>query len=326
MRKIFPAATAATVLAMTAAGCSMPGAPATKASIDYPRKTIRLTVPYAAGGPSDLAGRVIGECLSTELGEKVVVENKAGGAGAIGTLAVTRSAPDGYSLGIGTTGSVVIAPKLTENAGYVTADLRPISKIYELDSAILVRPDSPYTSGGEILEAMKANPGEVSVAVGGASTEYALELRRMESVYGVKPKAVPFEGGAPAQNALLGGNVDALFAATNNQVLEMIENGELRALATGGKDRSDALPEVPTLAELGYPELTNTATFFSLVAPAGLDEEVEKVLMERTHSCLQNEDVIKRLGSQFIPEDPDSPDDIVKEYEENATQLEKILG
>lgn len=311
---------------LTAVACSLPGAPAPASGDDYPTKTVTVVVPYSAGGPTDLAGRVITECLSDELEANFIVENKDGGAGAIGTLDMIRSKPDGYTLGVGTVGSVVVAPQLSNDAGYTYEQVLPLSKIYQLDSAILVKGDSTFKSAEQFFEAARKKPDSVSVAVGGASTEYALELRRMAQEYDVQLSVVPFDGGAPAHNALLGGNVDALFAAVNQPVLEMIEDGRVRALATGGEERSEVVPDAPTLSELGFESLTNTETFFSMLGPEGLDEAVQQTLTDSVHACLETEDVKKRLGADFIPADPGGPESIREEYAEKSAAVEKVLG
>lgn len=317
------------VLAVVAAGltgCSVPSTPPAESGAGYPTETVQVIVPYAAGGPSDLAGRVIAECLSKELGENFVVENKDGGGGAIGTLEMVRSPADGYTLGLGTVSTLVVAPELSPDAGYTTEDVTPISKIYELDSALLVRGDSPFSTAQQLLESVKSNPGTVSVGVPGASSEFAFELRRMAQEYGIELTVVPFNGGAPAQNALIGGNVDALMAGVDAPVLDLLKGGELRALATGGEQRSEFVPDAPTLAELGFPALTNTQVFFSLIAPVGVDGEIRKALTESAHRCLNDDAVRKRLGENFVPTSPGDAESIGREYEGAAANLRAVLS
>lgn len=319
-RRLLPLA-ALTALAVT--GCSLPGAPEPVGG-EYPARTVTVTVPYAAGGPTDLAARAMSECLGEYFDTRFIVQNRDGGAGAIGTLEMLSARPDGYTLGVGTTGSVAIAPLLSEHATYEPSDVEPITKIYELASALVVLDDSRYTSARQLLDDAKKGRN-VTVAVGGASTEYALELRRMASRYGVDLTVVPFDGGAPAQNALLGGNVDALFAAVNQPVMGLIEDGTIRPLVTGGEQRAPHLPDVPTLAELGYKELTNTTAFFALLGPAGLDPEVVDRLRAGTGDCLKKPSMRKQLGENFIPEDPGTPQSIAREWAESSADAKEIL-
>lgn len=320
MTRFLPACAAISLVA----GCALPGAPEPSGG-EYPVKRVSVIVPFAAGGPTDLAGRVLTECLGDELSERFVLENRDGGAGAIGTLEMLHSNPDGYTLGVGTVGSLVIAPQLSEHATYRASDAMPISKIYELDSAILVQGDSEFRTAKEFFEAARKKDKSVSVAVGGASTEYALELQRMAQQYDVELSIVPFNGGAPAQNALMGGNTDALFAAVSDPVLKLIDEGDLRALATGGEKRSQLLPDQPTLAELGFTDLTNTRTFFSLMAPKGIKPEVRDTLTEATHSCLEEDEVKTRLGKDFIPADPGNHTSLAREYDAKWDDAEEVL-
>ncbi len=310
--------------AMVATACSLPGAPEPTGG-PYPSKTVTVIVPYAAGGPTDLAARAMSECLSEELDQRFIVQNRDGGAGSIGTLEMLTSQPNGYTLGVGTTGSVVIAPLLSEHATYTPAEVTPLTKIYQLDSAILVLDDSKYTSARDFFEEAEKKKGSVTIAVGGASTEYALELRRMAKEYGVELSIVPFDGGAPAQNALLGGNVDALFAAVNQQVAGLIKDGTVRALATGGQERSELLPKKPTLAELGFKNLTNTTTFFALVGPDDMDPEVVGTLRDASGTCLDSKGLRDQLGADFIPTTPGTPKSIAKEWSQKSADAKKVL-
>lgn len=320
LRRLVPVAA---LTAVAATGCTLPGAPQPVGG-EYPSKTVNVIVPYAAGGPTDVAARAMSECLGTYFDTRFIVENRDGGAGAIGTLEMLASRPDGYTLGVGTSGSVAIAPLLSEHATYEPSDIKPITKIYELASALVVLDDSRYTSGKQLLDDAKKGR-KVTVAVGGASTEYALELRRMAKDYGINLTVVPFAGGAPAQNGLLGGNVDALFAAVNQPLMGLIKDGTIRPLFTGGEKRAPHLPEVPTLAELGYKKLTNTTAFFALAGPAGMDSEVVKRLRAGASHCQEDPTLRKQLGANFIPKQPGTPASISREWAESSADAKEIL-
>jgi tripartite-type tricarboxylate transporter receptor subunit TctC len=312
-------------VALVAAGCGSGGQATARDSENYPRKNIKLIIPQAAGGPTDLAGRVMSDCFDDKLGAQVIVENKDGGAGAIGTGELARSDPDGYTLGVGTIGTLIIAPLLSTGAGYTKDDITPIAKLYQIPSAVVVRADSEFQTAEQFFQRISAAPGGVSVGVGGASTVYALELKRLQQEYGLSVNVVPFKGAAPALTALLGGNLDATFEVITSDLLQRIRAGELRALASGESGRIDFLPDVPSVAELGYPKLTGTTTFFALVGPRGLPADIRAKLEGATETCLADDAVRQRLGQEYVPSTLVATDEIRKELDTAAGRYEGLL-
>lgn len=288
------------VLATSA--CGVDQAPAGAGGGDYPNGTVTITVPFTAGGPTDATARALAECLDKELGTNVVVENKPGAAGTIGTSELVQAKPDGQTLGMVSTTSAVAGPILQDGIDYTLDDLQPVALLAEIPSVIAVGPDSKYRNAEELFAAAKANPGSVTVAVPGTTTVFGIELQRLATEYGVKLETVPFEGGGDARNAVLGGNVDALWDAASKDLLDNIEQGQFKAIATGHGTRVDYL-DVPTLAELGYPKLVDSDTPFSLAAPAGTPESVVTTLEDKTRTCQGTDKYQQVVGEQFVPDE-----------------------
>jgi tripartite-type tricarboxylate transporter receptor subunit TctC len=296
------AALAVLVCAGALSACGVGGPEAGSSGADYPTKNVRIVVPYAAGGPTDLAGRASADCLSNQLGQPFVVENIDGGAGAIGMTEMTTAKPDGYTLAIGTIGNIVVAPLVGEGVQYSSDDIVPLGKIYEMPSALVVPADSPYDTAEELIAAAEAEPGRVKVATPGAASLYHVALQRLADEHGVEFNVVPFDGGAPAVTAFLGGNVDAMFLEASEQIRGLQSGGKGAIVATGSPDPVDFLGDVPTLESLGYDGLPSTSAFFTLVAPAETPQEVLDTLGETLETCLADEDVVEKLSDDYVPD------------------------
>ncbi|MCZ2811048.1 MULTISPECIES: tripartite tricarboxylate transporter substrate binding protein [unclassified Modestobacter] len=290
------------------------------AAADYPTDDITLYVPYAAGGPTDLAARTIGDCLSTEFGQTVVVENREGASGAIGMQAMLAGGADGYSLSLIAVPATATNP-LQQDVGYTNEDYLPVAAVTEIPSVLAVGADSEYADAEAFFQAAEENPGQLNIGVPGATTSQAMEVQRMAEEYDVQLTAVPFTGNAEMTTALLGGNVDAVFINASEDVLANIEAGEFVPLAVSPPEQVDYLEGVPTLAESGFPELTNSVSVFGLAAPAGTPDDVVTTLEETVNDCLEQPEVMERLGEQYVPDEfigtdafADRIDEIVETY------------
>lgn len=292
---------------------------------EYPERNIRVIVPFAAGGPTDAAARAPAPCLEETLDATLVVENKPGGGGAVGTAELTSAEPDGYTVGIVSAGTVAIAPFLSAGAGFTPDDFQHIGTVTEIASGFMVPADSPFDTAEDLFEAAKADPGSVSVSIGGASTTYGIELQQLVEEHGIPLQIVPFEGGAPAEAAMRGENVDGMFAAITAGRVEAMEAGEFKVLFTGAPDPVDHLPDVPTLASLGYPDLVNTTEFFTLSGPTGMPDEAVNVLADALEHCLQQEDVTSILGDRFVPDEFIDGEETAAKFEEMVMAFEPIL-
>jgi tripartite-type tricarboxylate transporter receptor subunit TctC len=233
-----------------------------------------LIVPFAAGGGTDLVARVIGGAMTNELHQTVIIENKPGGSTIIGTDALAKSAPDGYTLVMATFAHAV-NPSLKKKLPYnQDKDFAPVCLIGISPNVLVVSAASPYQSVKELLEAVKANPGKFSYASQGSGTSAHLAGELFASLTGAKLLHVPYKGAAPALTDLMGRQVDIMFA-TASAVGNLIEAGKLRALAVTTTDRSTSpvLAKVPTIAESGVPGYS-AGSWYGVFAPAGTPEEI----------------------------------------------------
>ncbi len=240
----------------------------------YPERAIKLIVPFAAGGGTDLVARVIGGAMTTELHQTVIIENKPGGSTIIGTDALAKSAPDGYTLVMATFAHAVNPSLKTKLPYNQDKDFAPVCLIGISPNVLVVSAASPYQSVKELLEAVKANPGKFSYASQGSGTSAHLAGELFASLTGAKLLHVPYKGAAPALTDLMGRQVDMMFA-TASAVGNLIEAGKLRALAVTTTDRSTSpvLAKVPTIAENGVPGYS-AGSWYGVFAPAGTPEEI----------------------------------------------------
>ena len=313
-RSSLPVLVAASVVLLTAC-VAEDGGEGGAAAQDYPADDITLYVPYAPGGPTDLAARTVGDCLAEDFGRNVVVENREGASGSLGMQAMIQGGTDGYSLSLIAVPASATNP-LQEDVGYTNDDYVPIAAVTEIPSVLAVGEGSRFADAGALFAEAEQNPGRVTVGVPGATTSQAMELRRLAEEYGVELSLVPFTGNAEMTTALLGGNVDAVFINASQDVLENIEAGSFVPLAISPEERVDYLPDVPTLAELGYPELTNSVSVFGLAAPAGTPDEVLQTLEDGVAACLEQPEVVEALGDQYVPEEFIGRDDFQARIDE----------
>ncbi len=240
-------------------------------------RTLRLVVPFPAGGATDVAARILAERLTETLGQPVVVENRTGSSGNIGMENVVRSAPDGHSLLMGTSGALTVNPHLFPNLGFDPAkDLAPVSLAFTTDNALIVNPNMPARTVAEFLALARSRPGAFSYGSAGAgsSTHMAAELFRLAA--GIQVLHVPYRGSAPALNDTVAGNVQFMVDQLPS-CIGQVQAGRVRALAVTGPRRSPLLPDVPTVAEAGLPGAENTS-WGAVLAPAGTpDAAVERL-------------------------------------------------
>ncbi len=303
-RLTIPALVATSIVA---AGCAESGGSggsgdSGEAAAAYPDREINLYVPYAPGGPTDLAARTVGDCLSGDFGQTVVVENREGASGSLGMQAMLAGGADGYSLSLIAVPASATNP-LQQDVGYTNEDYVPIAAVTEIPSALVVGRESRFADAAALFAEAEASPGTVTVGVPGATTSQAMEMQRLAQEYGVEFSLVPFSGNAEMTTAVQGGNVDAAFINASQDVLQNIETGEFTPVAISPAERVDYLPDVPTLAESGYPELTNSVSVFGLAAPADTPEDIVSTLEEAVGTCLEKPDVIERLGEQYVPDE-----------------------
>jgi tripartite-type tricarboxylate transporter receptor subunit TctC len=240
---------------------------------DYPTKPIHLLVPYAPGGPADIAARLVGAKLTEAWGQQVVVENKPGGNGFIAMSAAAKAAPDGYTLAMVTIGEAAIAPVLFKSAPYDMArDFAPISLISDADVVLAAHGDSPFKSVADVIAAAKAQPGRVSVGSPGNGTINQIVLEWMALNTGTQFQRIPYKGGAPAANALAAGEVP-LAVSSSSSVAPHLKSGRVRVLAVAASHPSKFNPDWPTLQQQGVPDV-DASIWTALFAPKATPEPI----------------------------------------------------
>jgi tripartite-type tricarboxylate transporter receptor subunit TctC len=262
----------------------------------YPDHPVKLVVPFPAGGPTDIVARPMAQALGTALNQPVIVENRGGAGGSIGADLVAKSAPDGYTLLMGTVGTNAINGALYTRLAYdPVKDFTPIALVASSPVALVVNPLSPYKSAAEYVAAAKASPGKVSFGSAGAGTPGHLTGEMFATAAGVKLQHVPYKGSAPAITDLLGNQIPSMFDPLQS-VIGHVRSGKLRALAISGKSRSAALPDLPTFDEAGVKGVESRA-WWAVFAPANLPAEVAARLRAEIEKIAKSEAFRDQLGA-----------------------------
>jgi tripartite-type tricarboxylate transporter receptor subunit TctC len=227
---------------------------ANAAAADYPTRPIKLVVPYAAGGPTDVLGRLVGEYLGRDLKQPVIVENKAGAQGAIGAEAVARSEPDGYTLFVTAASIIVLNPMLYKKLSYdPVRDFRMLALVTDLPVVMEVHPSVPAKNVAEFVAYARQNPGKINFGSAGTGGTIHLAGEMFKQIAGVDMVHVPYKGAGPALTDLISGNIQVMFD-TLSTALPPVKSGLLRPIGVSSEARSPDLPDVPTIAESGYPD------------------------------------------------------------------------
>jgi tripartite-type tricarboxylate transporter receptor subunit TctC len=282
MRRSLPALTAALA------------APA-RAQAPFPSRPVVLIAPAAPGGPTDVAGRVLVQYMPALIGQPVVLENRSGAAGQIGMRHVAAAAPDGHTLVIGNTGSVGINPSYYRDPGYdIARDFTPVSMLMIAPVSLVVPADLPVRTPAELVAHIRAAGGRFTFGSSGTgqSPHVAAELFRHAA--GVEFEIVPYRGAAPAVTDMLAGTVQAMFDSTSS--VPFVRQGRLRALAVANVERSPLMPEVPTMAEAGFPGF-DVSSWYVALAPAGTPAEAVLTLNAAMNRVMARPDVAERLAA-----------------------------
>jgi tripartite-type tricarboxylate transporter receptor subunit TctC len=267
------------------------------ASAQYPSKPLRLIVPFAPGGSTDIFARLIAERAQAPLGQPVVVENRAGAAGNIGASEVVRAAPDGHTLLMATTGVMAINNALYKNMTYDAAkDLEPVLYVASITNVLIVPPDFPAKSVAELIALAKKDPGKLSFASSGAGASTHMSAELFKSMTGTDILHVPYKGSGPAMPDLMSGRVHMMFENAPGAVPH-IKAGKLRALAQTGLKRSPALPDVPTIAESGVPGY-ESLSWSGIAVPAGTPKPVIERLNRDLNAVLATPEMKAKLAEQ----------------------------
>ncbi len=268
----------------------------TAAAQQFPTKPVTLIIPYAAGGNVDISARVLQSGIGDALGQTIIIENRPGAGGTIAGAYVARSAPDGYTLFVGSNGPIMLGPMTMPKPPYQWDQaFAPVSSLAFATNMLLVRPSLPVKSVAELVAYAKKNPGKLSLATsGGASINHFLaELLKLKS--GIAWTEVHYRGNAPAINDLMAGHVDVGFQQLTES-LQQIRAGKLRALTVLGPKRVAALPDVPTITEAGFPDVQGV-TFNGVFAPKATPPAIVERLSAVVRAALQKKDVIDKLAA-----------------------------
>jgi tripartite-type tricarboxylate transporter receptor subunit TctC len=269
---------------------------------EYPEKPVRFIVPFPPGGGTDALARVLGAKLSESWGQQVIVDNRGGAQGNIGTSLGARAAPDGYTITLGHQGALTINPHLYSNPGYDSLrDFAPVTKATEMAFILVVHPSVPAKTMKELASLAKANPGKLTFASTSSGPQMAGELFRLTTKTDMLH--IPYKGAGPAVIDLLAGNVAIMFSNPTGAVPH-VKAGKLRALGVMDRKRNEALPDVPSALESGYPELSNVIEWYGIVVPAATPRDVIAKLNASIHQALKAPDVVKRvtaLGQTISP-------------------------
>lgn len=295
------------VLSCVAAAVSLSTAGAAFAQANYPNRPIRLIVPFAAGGSTDLSARLIAEYAGRELGQSIVVENKGGAGGSLGMGEVARATPDGYTIGMATVSTHGSNPAVYPKLSYdPIKDFAPVSNVVAIPSVFAVHPSVPAKTMKEFIALAKANPGKYSFASPGTGSLGHVNIENFMMLAGIDLLHVPYKGAGLALNDAVAGQVNAI---TDNlsSTLPHVKGGRLRALAVLGAKRSAQLPDVPTYAELGFQDM-GEGGWFGIVAPANTPAAVVTKLNQAIHKAMQNPEFKRKVeesGGTLVPTTPD---------------------
>jgi tripartite-type tricarboxylate transporter receptor subunit TctC len=294
---------------------------------DYPARAVTMIVPFAAGGPADVTGRIVADIFTRHLGQKFVVENAVGAGGTIGTLRAARAAPDGYTILSGHMGTNALASAFYPNLGYdPQKDFEPIGLSAEFPEMLVVRKDFPANNLKEFIAYAKANESKLNVGHAGLGSVSYIGCLLLNAAIGIKPTMVPFTGTAPVMNAMLGGEIDYECDPVLG-TLAHVRAGNLKALAIAAKKRNAMLPDVPTSYEQGLPEF-DCAPFYGVFAPSGTPKPIIDKLVEALNKGLSEESVQKRLadlGAELVEPDRRGPRALADLVRSETARLMPIL-
>jgi tripartite-type tricarboxylate transporter receptor subunit TctC len=297
---------------------------AAAAQSQYPNRPIRFVITYPPGGSTDFVGRPVAQKLSEFLGQPVVVDNRGGAGGVIGTMTVAQAAPDGYTLLLGTSAGLVINPLLNSKLPYDPfRDFTPISRTNVNPQALVANPSVPFNTVKDLIAYAKAHPGKLNVASSGVGTPNHLGAEMLKYLAKIDIVHVPYKGGGPAMNDLIGGQVQLQFSSIPT-VLGHVRNGRVKMLAIGSARRSPALPDVPTIAEAGVPGYEYT-TWYGIFGPRGLPRPVVLQLNGDVVKALAAPEVGQRLMSQGAEPSASTPEELTRYMRDESARWAKVI-
>ena len=291
----------------------------------YPSKTITMIVPFPAGGSTDVIGRLVAEGLRAALGQPVVVDNRAGAGGSLGTAAIAKATPDGYTIGMGTASTLAINPATYKSLPFdVLNDLSPIGNIAAVPNIMSVHPVVKAANMAEFIALVKSQPGKLSYASPGFGSVGHLLGEQFKLATGTDILHVPYRGMGPALNDAIGGQVQVIYDNLPTS-LELVKSGKLRGLGLSGEKRVEALPDMPTFAELGLGDI-NWMAFFGLIAPKDTPAPIVRRLNEALVRVLATPEMRDKLAAQQAIVVGNSPEAFKTEIARELARMKRAVA
>jgi tripartite-type tricarboxylate transporter receptor subunit TctC len=292
---------------------------------DYPSRPVTLIVPYTAGGGNDVMARIVAEKMSRTLGQQIVIENKGGAGGSIATRQIAKSAPDGYTLGLGGTGTHAINPTLYPNVGYdPRKDFSPVGLIATSALVVLVNNTVEARTIPELIALAKRDPGKLNYASAGVGSGIHLGAELFATMAGIKLTHIPYKGSAPALTDLIGGHV-AIYFSSLPPAIALIREGKVRALAVTGPKRSPLLPELPTVAEAAPLPGYEAVLHYGIVAPAGTPKPIVDKLSAAMKAALAEPDVREKIAADGAEVMSMTPEEYAADIDREETKWSKVV-
>jgi len=292
------------------------------AQTQFPNRAIRIIVPLAAGGPSDLLARTLGQKFTETWGQPVIIDNRPGANGVVGCDLAAKSAPDGYTLLMGTSGTHGINAALFSKLPYDTiADFAPIARAGVAPYVLVAHPSLPVRTVAELLRLARARPGQITIAAGGSASQLASEL--FKSLARINLLLIPYKGNSLAVTAVLSGETSLVFGNIA-QALPQMKAGRMRALGVTSAGRSPVMPDVPAIAESGVTGF-DTSTWYGMLAPAGTPRAIVEKLNAEIVRVLQLPDVRERLSAEAFELPADTPDQFAAVIKAEMSRWAKLV-
>jgi tripartite-type tricarboxylate transporter receptor subunit TctC len=308
--------------AVLIAGLAAQAAPAF--AQDYPSRPIALIVPYAAGGGNDLMARTAAEKMSKTLGQQIVIENRGGAGGSIATRQIAKTAPDGYTLGLGGTGTLAINPTLYGNVGYdPRKDFAPVGLIATSALVVCVHPSLSARSIGDLIALAKREPGKLNYASAGTGSGIHLGTEYFATMAGIKLTHIPYKGSGPALTNLVGGHV-AVYFSSLPPALGLVKEGKVRALAVTSAKRSPIFPDLPTVAEAALPGY-EAVLHYGIVAPAGTPRPIIDKLSAALRAAVMSDDLQARLADDGAEPLASTPEEYAADIDREESKWSTIV-
>lgn len=299
------------------------GAPLGFAAQGYPDRPVRFIVPFPPGGGTDALARIISPRLTEFLGQQIIIDNRGGAQGNIGTALGAKAAPDGYTIMFAHQGAFVVNPHMYSKPGYDTLrDFAAVSRSTQMAFILVVHPSVPAKSMQELAALAKRIPGKLTFASTSAAPQLVGELFKLTT--GTDMLHIPYKGGGPAVVDLLAGNVNMMFANPTSTVPH-VKSGRLRALGVMDSKRNEALPDVPTAVEAGYPELGNVIEWYGVAVPAGTPRQIILKLNTAVVRALNAPDVIKSIQNLGQTPAPSTPEEFSQQIRQEYERWGKVV-